>query len=574
MPNVGAQEFASVPPGTRQAPTPKTSTAVAAAASCVCAILATLVLLTSRGWPLNHEALAFLQRTEWFRRAFAAGDFFPTWSPFCFNGHGTPGPLLYPRLFNSLAAALAMLLGSSRNGVVAALILFLTLGGTGMARFGELLGWPVRLRLAAAALLVFAPYTFTDFLIRAALAETSAAMLVPWLLVEALRLVRGESRGVRLGAITGILFYAHPLIWMWSGIVLASAAVAALARARRRCAWERTVSALAIAAAIAVLLDGVPALAVHRVGHHFALEQFKIFAPRANFNPPKRYLTAPGFNWGHQWERYSVEISRGLLLALLVLVPLARALRVRIDRAAAGLLVPVLATCLALQLEVTAPIYETIPLLDMIQFPWRLLVFIVPATILLTCELAAKVVASGRAGAAWAARVVVLIALVSHVALAVRAQRIRYEWIGAADVEATLRDLDGPWSSGEFLPAGHRQDQVPPRAPFIRAEGCSVQIVSGAPRPDDLEHAFHFVRVELEVSAEDGCVVHFSQFLSPLVGVEGAPAGAVVAAPGGTIDVRLHRGTHRLALVRRSVWRALLLSGSAPAAPVRTLAPA
>ena len=66
------------------------------------------------------------------------------------------------------------------------------------------------------------------------------------------------------------------------------------------------------------------------------------------------------------------------------------------------------------------------------------------------------------------------------------------------------------------------------------------------------------------MSAKDGCVVHFSQFLSPLVGVEGAPPGAVVAASGGTIDVHLPRGTHCLALARRSVWRALWVSRSEP----------
>lgn len=71
------------------------------------ALLAVAVVLPGRGWPYNHDGLSAFERTESFRRAFLAGDLFPTWSPFCFNGHGTPGPFFYHRLFYTVSGGLA-----------------------------------------------------------------------------------------------------------------------------------------------------------------------------------------------------------------------------------------------------------------------------------------------------------------------------------------------------------------------------------------------------------------------------------------------------------------------------------
>jgi hypothetical protein len=83
------------------------------------------------------------------------------------------------------------------------------------------------------------------------------------------------------------------------------------------------------------------------------------------------------------------------------------------------------------------------------------------------------------------------------------------------------------------------------------------------PQPTDAV-PFHFERVALELDAPERCTVHFSQFSTPFVGVEGAPVGAVRRSAQGTIDVVLEPGHHRLVLARRGVIGALLAAGEPP----------
>jgi hypothetical protein len=526
-----------------------------AAGTLACALAAAAVVLPGRGWPFNHDALSAFERTEWFRRAFLAGDLFPTWTPFCFNGHGTAGPFFYHRLFYSASGLVAAAGASSLGAVIAATVAFLALGGAGMARLGRALGWPAPLRLAAAALLVTAPYTYTDWLVRGALAELSAGMLVPWLFLAALRVARGSGSPARAGAALGaawaLLFYAHLVIWLYATFVVALAFALALLRRGRAGRRRDALVSLVVTGAVLVAATGVYALAIRRLGRHFSLEQLRLYYPTEMMQPPKRYLTVPMFAWGEEWRRFSIEIGRAVLLALALLGALAIARGARVGRAVLPLLGGTALAFFALQLEVAAPFYRKVPLADVIQFPWRLVTFLAPAAIALACELAAAVARRACLSLRLAVAAIVLAALASHAALSYRAQRIRYPWWSRDEIARGVEALDGPWAGREFLAKG--VDPVPPRAPFVRADGCAARAADGR----DLAATAHFVRVELEVDAPPrGCVLHVSQFATPFVGVEGEGA-TPSRAPDGTLDVAIAPGQHRLALVRRGVVAAL-----------------
>jgi len=521
------------------------------------AVFATAVVLGGGGWPSNHDALSAFERTEWFRQAFLAGDLFPTWSPFCFNGHGTPGPFFYHRLFYTLSGAVAALTGSSRDGVVVALVATLAAGGLGMERLGRALRWPGPLALTAAALLVLAPYTYSDWLVRGAMAELSAGMLVPWLFLAAHRVLCGERRGAAaLGVVWALLFYAHVVIWLYASLVVALAYAGALVappgaapRVERRAAARRAL----ITAGVMLAGVGIHALAIHRLGPYFSLDQLRVYLPTQNFEPPKRYLTMPRFRWGEEWKGFSVEIGRSVLLGLAALLPLCVVARQRPGRRAVALIGGTALVCFALQLELSAPFYRYVPLVDVIQFPWRLMTFVTPAVIVLFGELAA---AAMRSPARWqraATAAVVVAVTASQVVFAVRAQRIRYPWIPAEELARAVRDLDGPWAGNEFLARGVHP--VPPRVPFLAIEGCVLR--SSVPS-GDLSRPFHFARIELEVEAGPACTIHFSQFATPFVGVTGVPPGAVRRTAQGTIEIEVPPGARRVVLERRGVLAALL----------------
>lgn len=505
------------------------------------------------GWPHNHDGLSAFERTEWFRRAFLAGDPFPTWTPFCFNGHGSPGPFFYHRLFYTLSGALAAAGASAVAAVAAGVVVFLVVGALGMARLGKDLGWPLWLRLAAAALLVLAPYTYTDWLVRGAMAELAAGMLVPWLFIYSHRVMRGERVRAALGAVWALMFYAHIVVWLYATIVLGIAFGAALARERRH-GWHAPVlSNLLWTGLTAAPAVGIYALAIRRLGRHFSLDRLRVYLPTESLVLPKRYLSLPVFRWGEQWQGFSVEIGRAALVGILVLLPLALRARGPMAWRAVALTGATALVCFALQLEPAASFYRLVPLADVIQFPWRLLTFITPAVVALLCELAASVTrARGRRLGVVAAGAVISAVVACQVAFAVRAQRIRYPWFTRGEIESALADLDGPWSGGEFLVKGIAA--VPPRAPFLALEGCTLR--SSAPA-GDLSRPFHFTRLELEVAAPARCALRFSQFATPFVGVGGVAPGGVRRADDGTLEVVLGPGLHRVSIWRRGVLAAL-----------------
>lgn len=186
------------------------------------------------------------------------------------------------------------------------------------------------------------------------------------------------------------------------------------------------------------------------------------------------------------------------------------------------------------------------------QFPWRLLAFMSPAAVALFCELAAAVVRGPARGPRVIAGVVVAAAVGWQAFFAARAQHLSYGWYGAEEIARALDALDGPWAGGEFLARG--ASPVPPRAAFVALDGCALRSSSPA---RDLSEPFHSTRLALELDAGPGCTVHFSQFATPFVGVEGVPAAAVRRSPQGTLDVVLGPGRHRLSFTRRGVVAAL-----------------
>jgi hypothetical protein len=163
------------------------------------------------GWPDNHERQAMFERVEMFRRAFLAGDLLPVWSPFSHNGHGSPLPLFYHRLFTSTAALLALAVGSYA-ATKAMITAVLALGCAGMHHAARTLGLASPYRWASGALFAGAPYVLTEWLTRGAVAEFFAMAIVPFLLAAMIRFARGERVGWSLGLWATALFHAHSVI--------------------------------------------------------------------------------------------------------------------------------------------------------------------------------------------------------------------------------------------------------------------------------------------------------------------------------------------------------------------------
>ncbi|WP_257462197.1 glycosyltransferase family protein [Archangium lipolyticum] len=509
------------------------------------AIAAVLPFFGFDGWPNNHEGLSIFERAEGFRRAYAAGDFFPLWTPFCHNGHGSPWPFFYHRLFNTLSGGLAWLVGSAYRGVQLALVLVLFVGASGMAAAARALGASARVQVLAAFLVCFSQYAFFDWLIRSATAELSAMMLYPWLLWACMRLHSEGRGGWVVGLVLAALFYAHTVMFLYAFLTLAVALGLMLAKQ----GWRPTLIATGQAALVVLVLCAPYALLILRLEKFFNTDALGIYTPEKEFAPLSRYLWDNEFHWGRQWKGITPEIGRALLAGLAVLGGVALASRDGLRSRGTGLTFLLLSAAIyaVLQVPLSLPFYQVVPFARLLQFPWRLVGYLTPLLVLVLCVLVED--AFQRGG--WKRKLalgVVGLAIFTDVRLGWKATHPRYESTPRMELEGHLAMLDRPWSALEYFPRSMVATGMPPPAAFLSHENCDglkVKPVRAFHEP------VHFGRISLSVSSPGGCTVHFNQFTTPFLAVEASGPARFVTTRAGTLDIQLPAGEHQVELRRR-----------------------
>ena len=500
------------------------------------------------GWPENHEKLSMFLRVEAFRRAFAVGDWLPIWSPYCFNGHGSPGPLVYHRLFNILAGFLAL-----KSGAIAAtrttITVLIAVGSLGMHRAAKQLGVGPWFRIAAGVLFAASPYLLTDWLVRCAAAEFAAMALVPWFIAAAIRFSRGERVGFELGLIAGLLFHAHSMICFFAlaiPIIAAVVSIAAVDRGRRWDAWSGALSTALRFTIVFVLIVGPFLLTIYLLKTRESMQKLDVFDPsRGGFVPIGRYIADP-FDWGAQWQGLSVELGRAVALLFVATWFAAGFTRTRVLSAGVWMLLVMTGLFGFMQHPASAVIYRTLPGAALLQFPWRLLVFLVPGVILLTCAAGQALIAAHRRAIPLVASAFVVV-VGWQLLFCLESQKLTYERTSEAELEKAVESLDGP-NNEEYLP--HFVASAPSVSPFITLRGCRAL----TPLPADTPHLGKF---GLWVAPGPKCVVEFNQFCTPLLMVVSS-RGTVSCTPRGTIALNVDEGPPAfLRLQRRSFVSAI-----------------
>ncbi len=375
----------------------RNGTALAVFAATAAATLAPV--WNAPGWPSGHDGPMFAQRAHIYARHFADLDVMPIWSSADVNGFGSPMPLFYHKLFYVLAAPLAMLLPSMKTATVVAIVAVLVLGAVGMYRLVRELGASRLAATAAGCCLIAANYTVTNWLVRGAMAELTAAMLLPHLLLYFSRAVEQGRMPAALGACLGLVWLGHSVMAYYAALILAATylVLASAGAARWSVLHPATAWRPVVVFALLVLPYLVP-MAI--VGAQYDLSRFLSppLHPSYQFRPLSWYL------WDRQWTfGHTVSgLTRQIDLPMLALIGIVAAtLATRHHRRAdapgpeaastrprlAPLLVPV-ALCLLLQMPWTEWFYLHVPGAAYIQFPWRLLAVLTPALIAVALVLA------------------------------------------------------------------------------------------------------------------------------------------------------------------------------------------
>ena len=444
------------------------------------------------GDDFQFHAISWLDAQHSWRQGIA----YPHWAPSPNYGAGEPRFLFYPPLTWMIGAALGSMLPW---GWVPVVLTFLLLAATGLATrklARQLL--PESPSILAGCLAIFSFHALFTTYDRAAFGELTGGFWMPLLLLFALR-DRASEAGVWRRALDGS---AVPLALVIAGAWLSNVPVGVMT-SYLLAAVALTTALLArswfpiVRASIAVLL-GLAAAAIYLVPAVF--EQRWVDSLEATGVSVEPGLAIEN-NWlfGHsaiasmQWHNVFLHsVSR--LVVTMILISLASALIVWLRHRGAArptskrrpwiILACIPLAILFLQLPISLPIWNVLPKLRFLQFPWRWLVALeAPMGILL-----AAAIWPGNSAKRWqraAASFAIGAFLFASLVYATRTFFLDCDTDELQQVVAAYPSGTGFWGSAEYAPPGTDNSLVASHLPDACLAASSNIRLGVAPTRDD-----------------------------------------------------------------------------------------
>lgn len=517
------------------------------------------------GYPLIGDGGNHFYRLVEFDHLLQNGVWFPRWATDLCYGYGCPLFNFYPPLVYYLGALFHALGLSYANSLLVIYVIALALaisGAYGLAREQ----WGPAPGLIAASAYGFAPYFYFNALARGALPETLGLGLLPWVLYAYVRLARQPTAKTLIAAtllyaaviLSHILsaLLAAPLLIIFAGLALARGATASSrstpVEPRRRIILRSIPASFFLALCLSAYFL-LPALL--ETG---AVQIYQLTAPgdldfRNNFLRFSELFARPQT---YDPKLVFIAIPPGLNLIALSLAVIglsiyfyrvytSKSFSVRPWELCLGLSFVILGL---LTLPISLPLWEALPIANLIQFPWRL---VGPASLLLALLTSAAF--HYLKLESWNLNLPSLLLPASFFLFS-----ITWTFAPAAAVPTspTIRDLAayeastgqfGTTSAGEFLPKDVRQRPAPDS---LAAAYAGRDIIDRlGPLPDgvtliDESATPTSATATIKASVSTTLTLNFFYFPGWQAQVDGAPVAIQPSEPYGLITVPVNAGQH------------------------------
>jgi hypothetical protein len=415
-----------------------------------------------RGTPSGHDVEFHLYSWLEVLSQWKLGIFYPRWAAMAHFGYGEPRFIFYPPASWTLGAALSAIFPWT---LAASIYIWLALTAAGVSMFllcSYIFTGQQRLDRSdatfAAVLYAVNPYHLLIVYWRSAFAELLASSLLPLLL---LLLLKADDKSRRT-----TVFIALLLASAW--LTNAPAAVMihySLALLAVVIAWQKR-SPRVLLTTIAAAVLGAALAAFYLLPAVYEQKWVNIAeAVSAGVRPVDDFLFTRIADPDHNNFNYLVSwIAIAEILATVLVAWVARDWRSR-NRALWYSLVVWAAACAVLMFSITGVLWNVLPKLQFMQFPWRwLLCLDIPLTLL--------VVMGVRR---WAARVAIYLAMLFVLAFA--GHHFQPPWW---DHAADLREMQGNMASGvgyegtdEYTPVGADPSSVDKAARRVTVDGSA-----------------------------------------------------------------------------------------------------
>jgi len=337
-----------------------------------------LIVIFAPGWFVGHDDLAPVRLFE--QDIMIRAGYFPVrWYPDVAGGLGSPHPEFYAPFFY-LLAQIFLFIGLSLTAALKSAIAAVLIGTSlVMYRFARaFLG--AEGGLVAAAAVTYAPYHLLDLFVRLAFSELTVFLFLPLVLLTFHRLASGETPGRVAAAAAALagLCLAHTVSLLIFPPILIAYVLLLAWRVRFRLSFlvsSAVATVLGIAAAASFLFP--VAAEKYAVETSTYVEGFFDF--HGHFETLARLVWSP---WGLGFKEARITNPISLRLGILAWIGsiAAVALWPRIARRLGGLAAFTLfagamsAAGIVMSLAISDPLWESIPMLRFVQFPWRFLI--------------------------------------------------------------------------------------------------------------------------------------------------------------------------------------------------------
>ncbi|MGA8618478.1 MAG: 6-pyruvoyl-tetrahydropterin synthase-related protein [Candidatus Sulfotelmatobacter sp.] len=484
-----------------------------------------------RGTPSGHDVEFHLYTWLEVLSQWRQGTVYPRWAALAHFGYGEPRFIFYPSGSWTLGAALSTVFPWT---LAASIYIWIVLAGAGASMFLLARRWFDRRDATFAAVLYAVnPYHLVIVYWRSAFAELLASSLLPLLL---LLLLRADSNRRRTTILLALLLGCSWLINAPAAVMIHYSLALLLVVV----AWQRRSPSILFAGAVAVALAA--ALASFYLLPAIYEQRFVDIgqAVSAGARPADNFLFVHTADAEHDaFNRVISWIAVAEIMITIAATWAARGWRRR-SREVWYSLVVWAGVCGVLMLSISNPLWEILPKLRFMQFPWRWLLCLgVPFTLLIAIGVRR-----------WTSRVALYLAMLCVVAFVWQHFQPPW-WDNAAD----LREIQDNVATGvgyegtdEYTPLGADPSAVDRGARRVTVEGAAHAAIRV------FEWKAERKVFTAEISAADNLVLHLFNYPAWRVEVNGHQVQAGTREGTGQMLVPVDAGDNRVQITFGRTW--------------------
>ena len=336
--------------------------------SFIASLIAIIPPLLKPGFPPNHEDDTFVLRTMVYAKHFQFGDLVPVWSASDNFGMGSPLPGLYHRLFYMVSGIVYAVVGNAKASIAITLIVFTSLGVNSVFLLLRSFNSSIFVSLLGASVFPFLNYSVTNWLVRGAMAEYSAMMLLPLLLYMVKRSIDRSLLYASTGLVFGLLFLAHSVVAYFAALLIGAAMVSScLLRQSSWTLFSPRKIGLAFLGFLATTWWSLLPLWYMRQRFDMTRLLPDFLAVRFQFRRITEYLWDSSWSWSNPPQLFTVQLDIVLVISVGLLVLLRKYNRNHLW------IIGLFIITMIFQYGGSWRLYDFIPGAKYIQFPWRLL---------------------------------------------------------------------------------------------------------------------------------------------------------------------------------------------------------